>query len=203
MVYWGGGTNSNSIADSRVHNKLFYQLSTFCKAFTDLMNELNVDSEDTDLEELKNNIKQALTQNIIDTFTPSQSDNVYSINDLNIKYLINTIDVNRPSGYIILGIPYDNLLLQFGTAITSYSYFPPGAIAGNYHDLCYVTLPISYTKNYIAFAIHDGNLPVSINEFGVERTLSRFTLETKCYSSGEPSTPSSMHWHLVWFTIGV
>ena len=198
----GGGTNSNSIADSRVHNKLFYQLSTFCKAFADLMNELNVDSEDTDLEKLKNNIKQTLTQNIINIFTPTASSNTYTVDDLDIKYLISQTE-DRISGYINLGKAYNNFMIQFGVGISSLVFYP-GGISTNmgYHELCYVTLPVAYTTNYNIFAMHLGTLPVGINEYGAEHTLSNFTLEAKCYSSGEPSNSTSLQWRLMWMTIG-
>ena len=48
-VQWGGGT----IADSTLHNRLFYQLSTFTKAFTDLMTDNSIDATDEDISVLK------------------------------------------------------------------------------------------------------------------------------------------------------
>ena len=87
MVYWGGGTNSNSIAVSRVHNKLFYQLSTFCKAFAEFMNGKGYNCTDNDIQVLKNSFDLLYKDNT----------NVYRGNN----------------GFIYFGDRYDRVCLQW------------------------------------------------------------------------------------------
>ena len=192
----GGGT----IADSTLHNKLFYQLSTFTKAFTEFMNEYNIDATDENLEKLKQNIEDALVQkvvNILKTTSGASNPNTH------VNIFKNQVE-NRILGYISFGDPYDNFIIQFGIAITSL-VLNLGSTGGGYtgyYDLAYITFPLAFNYNYSIFSMHIGTLPLGINEYSPEHTLTSTTLETKCYSSGEPSSTISNNWRLMWVAIG-
>lgn len=68
------GIESNTIADSKIHNKLFYQVSTVVKSLTDFINRQGLDSMDTDLDALSENLENAIKQSIIQNlFTPVQN----------------------------------------------------------------------------------------------------------------------------------
>ena len=63
----------SGLADSSLHNKLFYQLSTVVKALTDFVNDEGYDTQDTDIELLKENIKNALQSNIYESMTATSN----------------------------------------------------------------------------------------------------------------------------------
>ena len=191
----GGGT----IADSTLHNKLFYQTSTFIKAFTEFMNEYNIDATDENLEKLKQNIEDALVQkvvNILKTTSGASNPNTH------VNIFKNQAEKTRISGYISFGDPYDNFIIQFGIAITSLIINLGSSGGGGYHDLAYITFPLAFNYAYSIFSMHPGTLPLAINEYYPEHTLTSTTLETKCYSSGEPSSTISNNWRLMWVAIG-
>lgn len=100
----GGGT----IADSTLHNKLFYQLSTFTKAFGDLMTDKGLDASDENVSTLKENIR-----NLFGTQTSSSVDIVYN----NYKSIYFTVDdTNFTKGNSDSTVPdsgIKKLLIQF------------------------------------------------------------------------------------------
>ena len=163
------------------------------------MNKYNIDANDDNLETLEKNIEDSLVKKVIsilktDSTTPNPNTNVK---------ISKGLSEERISGYIVFGDPYDNFIMQFGVAITSLVFSPSGnAGASYYHDLAYITLPIAFTYGYSIFSMHPGTLPVGINEYNAEHTLTNCTLECKCYSSGEPIDTTTKQWRLMWVAIG-
>lgn len=72
----------SGLADSSLHNKLFYQLSTVIKALTAFVNDEGFDTQDTDVEVLKENIKNALKSNIYESMTATSSGGGTILNNL-------------------------------------------------------------------------------------------------------------------------
>ena len=124
---WGGGT----IADSTLHNKLFYQLSTFTKAFSQFINNQGYDSNDTDLSTLLDNLTKALQKYTYTNLTASTSnDSTYQLDGMNIHIL------KEPNGYAKLGDQYGQLLIQWGNQLST--------VVSGYYEFPY---PIEFTEN--------------------------------------------------------
>ena len=164
------------------------------------MNEYNIDATDENLEKLKQNIEDALVQkvvNILKTTSGTSNPNTHAS-------IFKNRDVNRIFGYISFGDPYDNFIIQFGLATTSLviNFGTTGGGYTGYHELAYITFPLAFNYGYAIFSMHPGTLPLAINEYSPEHTLTSTTLETRCYSSDEPSSTISNNWKLMWVAIG-
>ena len=120
----GGGT----VADNTLHNKLFYQLSTFSKAFSIFMNNEGYECNDDDLNTLVDNI----TGSIKDIKTEWGSDGLsFTIPELEVE-----ANLSGVNGYIKFGKLLGGMMLQYG-------YYEIPAGAGAY---TIVTYPLSFTK---------------------------------------------------------
>ena len=132
----GGGT----VANSTLHNKLFYQLSTFTKAFGDLMNKYNMDATDTEVTYLTQKLEDFLNAFLGYSFIPSSNGSQFS----NSRFYIQG-NIDNP-GYIKFGRLYHDFIIQFGSA----SIRNDGT-TGNP-----VTFPIAFPNRCIGIIAIDG-----------------------------------------------
>ena len=67
------GISSNTIADSKLHNKLFYQVSTMAHTIGQYILSKGYDSLDSDVDTLKGNIENALKSTIYESMTATSN----------------------------------------------------------------------------------------------------------------------------------
>ena len=126
-------SNKNNMMDDTTYakqaplgivDKLFYQNSTFIKAFAEFMNKYGIDANDNDLsglsESIENSIKEYIKQEILCALTPSNSNFVIQNDELDInlllpEYFSNGVQLGfDQKGYIIFGSPYGKFTIQHG-----------------------------------------------------------------------------------------
>ena len=137
MEQWGGGT----IADSTLHNKLFYQLSTFISAYSKIINDKGYDCNDSDIDLLKTNILSSIQKISLDHYNDTGTNNEYGI-----LYSLGN------SGYICFGKKFNNFCIQW--------YYGPVTAAPN--STIVIGMPLAYSVPLLAF-LSDTHNTTSVN----------------------------------------
>lgn len=108
-IYLSDGFDHHTIADSSFHNTLFNNLSTMTHHIGELMKSKDIDATVDDIE-LYKKIEDTIRKIVCETLTPQLTGGGgYNNNNLNIKGS-NISNI----GYTCLGIPYNDLIIQYG-----------------------------------------------------------------------------------------
>ena len=171
---------TTGLADSKLHNKLFYQLSTLSTAIASFINNKGYDANDDNISTLTTNLTNALKGNVYESMTATSSGGGYHINELGISGL-----KTGNNWYVNLGKTYGNMIIQTGVLPTA------GLITT-------IVFPIGFTANYKLFALHSGTNGLNMCELYTSHNLLQTQIRTLSLSDGSTSTG----WIIYWLAIG-
>ena len=131
---------TTGLADSKLHNKLFYQLSTLSTAIASFINNKGYDANDDNLSTLIDNLTNALKSNVYESMTATSNGGGYNLDSLGIS------GTNSRVSYCCFGDIYGGLIIQSGIVNNTVEN----------GQGCFIQFPISFRKSVIAVICTDG-----------------------------------------------